>query len=73
MHRACASWLAETDGKPVFTQAVLTGSCNVYKAVLALALSLPPSCCVHTLLVALRLALLSLGNLQLLAEVILFM
>lgn len=53
MHRACASWLAETDGKPVFTQAVLTGSCNVCKAMLALALSLPPSCCVHTLLVAL--------------------
>lgn len=43
MHRAFVSWLAESDGKPVFTQAVLTGSCDVCKAVLTLALSLPPS------------------------------
>lgn len=53
MHHAFASWLAESDGKPGFTHAVLTASCDVCKAMLALALSLPPTCCVHTLLIAL--------------------
>lgn len=68
MHRAFVSWLAESNGKAVFTRAVLTGSCDVCKAVLALALSLPSACCVRTLLIAFWLALLSPGNLQLMAE-----
>lgn len=65
MHHAFVSWLAESDGMPVFTHAVLT--CDVLKATLTLSLSLPPTCCVHTLLIALWLALLS-PDLQLMAE-----
>lgn len=63
MHHAFASWLAESDRKPIFTHEVLTGSCDVCKAGFALATSLPPTCCIHTLLVALGLAVRSPGNL----------